>query len=143
MVIDINRPYMNHTNLVDAIGQLAAEGGYEFHTADERFMSQTISAYPAMWLAPPQFDSMEGLHHGRMTYAVTLHALDEGAKLSPAERAEAYARLESDVVELFTSLSQADVVVAVEKLAVRAQSRSLTNHGEVAVTATADVITFF
>ena len=62
---------MNHTNLTDAIGQLAAAAGYGFHTADERYMSQTITSYPVMWLAPPQFDSMEGLRHGRMTYAVT------------------------------------------------------------------------
>lgn len=134
---------MNHANLKNAVAGLAADRGYEFHSADERFMSQTISAYPAMWLAPPRFDSMEGVRHGRITYAVTLHALDEGAKLSPAGRGEAYARLEGDVVELFTALSMADVVVAVENLEVRAQTRSLTNHGEVAVTATADVVTFF
>ncbi len=134
---------MNHTNLTDAIGQLAAAAGYGFHTADERYMSQTITSYPVMWLAPPQFDSMEGLRHGRMTYAVTLYAMEAGAKMSAAEREAAYARLEGDVVELFTALSKADVVVAVEKLTVRPQTRTLTNHGEVAVTATADVITFF
>lgn len=134
---------MNHANLKNAVGRLAADRGYAFHSADERFMSQTISAYPAIWLAPPRFDSMEGVRHGRITYAVTLHALDAGAKLSPAERGEAYARLESDVVALFTALSTDDVVVAVENLEVRAQTRSLTNHGEVAVTATADVVTFF
>lgn len=134
---------MNHTNLVDAIGQIAAAGGYDFHSGDERFMSQSIASYPAVWLAPPQFDSMEGVRHGRVTYAVTLHALEAGAKLSPAERGKAYGRLEQAVVDIFTALSQADVVVAVEKLEVRAQSRSLTNHGEVAVTATAEVVTFF
>lgn len=134
---------MNHTNLTDAIGQLAADAGYEFHTADERYMPQTITSYPVMWLAPPQFDSMEGLRHGRMTYAVTLYAMEAGAKVSPEERAAAYARLEEDIVELFTALSKADVVVAVEKLTVRPQTRTLTNHGEAAVTATADVITFF
>ena len=101
---------MNHTNLTDAIGQLAAAAGYGFHTADERYMSQTITSYPVMWLV---------------------------------EREAAYARLEGDVVELFTALSKADVVVAVEKLTVRPQTRTFTNHGEVAVTATADVITFF
>ena len=106
-------------------------------------MSQTITSYPVMWLAPPQFDSMEGLRHGRMTYAVTLYAMEAGAKMSAVEREAAYARLEGDVVELFTALSKADVVVAVEKLTVRPQTRTLTNHGEVAVTATADVITFF
>ena len=41
---------MNHTNLTDAIGQLAAAAGYGFHTADERYMSQTITSYPVMWL---------------------------------------------------------------------------------------------
>lgn len=134
---------MNHAILTQAVERLASDGGYEFHSADERFMLQTISGYPAMWLAPPVFDSMEGVRHGRITYAVTLHALDAGAKLSPEGRGAAYARLESDVVELFTALSRDDAVVAVENLAVRAQTRTLTDHGEVAVTATADVVTFF
>lgn len=134
---------MNHTKLADAIRQAAVAAGYYFRTGDERFMSQSLTSYPAAWLAPPQFESMEGVRHGRMTYTVTLHLLEAGSKLSPAARAAAYARLETAAVGIFTALSLADVVVAVERLEVHAQTRSLTNHGEAAATATARVVTFF
>ena len=134
---------MNRTYLLNAVESIAAENGYEFHSADDRYMSQHIAAYPAMWLSPPQFSSMEGRSHGKITYSMTLHALDAGAKLSPVERNGAWARLEHDLVELFTSLSRKSLVLAVENLAVRAADSTLTTHGEVSATATADVVTFF
>ena len=54
-----------------------------------------------------------------------------------------WARLEGDIVGMFSSLSQEDFVVAVEDLKIRHTSHTLTAHGEIAATATADVITFF
>jgi len=134
---------MNRNYLLDAVAGIAAENGYEFHSADDRYMPQHIASYPAMWLSPPQFSSMEGRSHGRITYSVTLHALDAGARLSPAERNGAWAHLEHDLVELFTSLSKKSLVLAVENLSIRAADSTLTTHGEISATATADVITFF
>ena len=113
---------MNRTYLLDAVESIAAENGYEFHSADDRYM---------------------GRNHGKITYSVTLHALDAGAKLSPAERNGAWAHLEHDLVDLFTALSKKSLVLAVENLAIRAADSTLTTHGEVSATATADVVTFF
>ena len=134
---------MNRTYRLDAVESIAAENGYEFHSADDRYMSQHVASYPAMWLSPPRFSSMEGRNHGKITYSVTLHALDAGAKLSPAERNGAWAHLEHDLVDLFTALSKKSLVLAVENLAIRAADSTLTTHGEVSATATADVVTFF
>jgi hypothetical protein len=69
--------------------------------------------------------------------------MDAGAKLPPEERESIWARLEQDVVELFSSLSSEEFVVAVENLKIRHSSHTLTPHGEVAATATAEVVTFF
>ncbi len=134
---------MNRKKLLQAFERIATADGYTFHSTDERHLSQLIDTYPAMWLAPPTFSSMEGRKHGKITYSVTLHALDAGAKLHPEERENVWAELEKDVVGLFSTLSQEDFVVAVEDLKIRHTSHTLTAHGEVAATATADVITFF
>lgn len=134
---------MNRKNLLDSVERIATADGYHFHSTSDELMSQQIDSYPAMWLSPPVFSSVQGRKHGKLTYAVTLHALDQGAKLPPQEREQVWATLEEDIVALFTTLSEEDFVVAVENLKIRHTSHTLTTHGEVAATATADVITFF
>ena len=134
---------MNRKQLLQAVERIATADGYHFHSTDDRHMSQLITAYPTVWLSPPVFSSMQGRKHGKVTYSVTLHALEAGAKLPPEKREEVWARLEQDIVEMFSTLSQEDFVVAVEDLKIRHTSHTLTAHGEIAATATADVITFF
>lgn len=134
---------MNRTYLLNAVEGIATTNGYTFYSDNEQRMSQQINAYPAMWLSPPQFSSMEGRKHGKVTYSLTLHALEQGARLSPAEREQAWAKLESDLVGLFSQLSDKERVVIVERLKIRHSCSTLTSHGEVAATATADVVTFF
>jgi hypothetical protein len=51
--------------------------------------------------------------------------------------------LEDELVEMFSKLSVAKRVIAVEGLKIRHTSSTLTTHGEVAATATAEVVTFF
>ena len=86
---------------------------------------------------------MEGRKHGKVTYDVTLHVMEAGAKLSPAERQQTWSRLEDELIEIFSKLSDAKRVIAVEDLKIRHTSSTLTTHGEVAATATAEVVTFF
>jgi hypothetical protein len=69
--------------------------------------------------------------------------MDAGAKLSPAEREQTWSRLEDDLVEMFSKLSDTIRVISVEELKIRRTSSTLTTHGEVAATATAEVVTFF
>lgn len=139
----LNTLKMNRKNLTQAVGRIATADGYHFYTAEPREMAQMINTYPAMWLTPPEFSSMQGRKHGKVVYTVTLHAMDAGAKLPPEERESIWTRLEQDVVELFSSLSSEEFVVAVENLKIRHSSHTLTPHGEVAATATAEVVTFF
>ena len=96
---------MNHTYLINAIESIATADGYSFYTDSEERMSEQIKSYPAVWLQPPKFQQMEGRKHGKVTYDVTLHAMDAGAKLSPAEREQTWSRLEDDLVEMFSKLS--------------------------------------
>ena len=65
------------------------------------------------------------------------------SKLTPAERQQTWSRLEEDLVEMFSKLSDTERVVAVEQLKINHTTHTLTTHGEVAATATAEVVTFF
>lgn len=134
---------MNVKKLNSAIEQSATANGYHFHSAEERYIPQLTTAYPTLWLTPPTMKQMEGRTHGRITYSLTMHALDAAAKLPPEERNQRWAEMEGDLIGMFTQLSKEDFVVAIEHLTLRQSSHTLTSHGEVAVTATADVITFF
>lgn len=134
---------MNRTKLLQAFEGSASADGYHFHSTDERYIPQLVNAYPALWLTPPLFQSIEGRTHGTITYSVTAHALDAGAKLKAEERNSRYATLEEELLHLFSSLSEEDFVVSVENLKIKHSSQTLTSAGEIVATATAEVITFF
>lgn len=134
---------MNREKLINAFRQSATAEGYTFYSAEERLIPQMIRQYPAVWLSPPEFHSIDGRNHGQVVYSVKMHALKEGAKLDDASRAEIDAELELSIVDIFSSLSECDFIAEVDKLQIRHTSHTLTTHGEVAATATAEVITFF
>ena len=130
---------MNRTHLEGAAEALAAQQGYAFHTGPEDGMAHTVRSYPAAWLAPLELHAVEGRGHGR----VTLHLLSSGARLSPAERRAALARMEEQLLEIFAALSLDERVLAVEGLSVRPRAFALTPHGEISQTAAARIVTFF
>ena len=122
---------MNRTHLEGAAEALAAQQGYAFHTGPEDGMAHTMRSYPAAWLAPLELHAVEGRGHGRATYNMTLHLLSSGARLSPAERRTALARMEEQLLEIFAALSLDERVLAVEGLSVRPRAFALTPHGEI------------
>ena len=134
---------MNRTNLLKAVESSATANGYHFYSGDEHYIPQLATAYPALWLNPPKFQSIEGRTHGKITYAVTLHAIAVDAKASPDERTQMGAQLEEQLLRTFSSISEAEFVMAVENLSIKHQSLTLTAAGDTTATATADVITFF
>lgn len=134
---------MNREKLINAIEKISKSNGYTFYFDGEEKMPRFITSYPAMWLSPPRFESMKGRNHGKVIYSVKLHAMQDGLRLPSVARNAAWNKMEGDLVDVFSQLSEEDFVVAVEKLKVQHSSATLTNHFEVATTASADVITFF
>lgn len=134
---------MNREKLINAVESIATAEGYKFLSAEERYIPQHTTHYPTLWLLPPQFHSIEGKNHGTVTYSVKLHAIGEGAKQSPKQRNTTRTELEQMLINVFTTLSEEDFVVEVENLKIAHTSHTLTSHGEVAATATAEVITFY
>ena len=134
---------MNRASLERAVQELSESLGYPFHSAPEAYMARQIGSLPAAWLLPVQLHAVEGTRHGRVSYDLTLHLLDRGISLPPADRSRRWDEMEHDALELFTRLTEAPCVVAVENLTLRPRTYALTNHGEIALTATARVITCF
>ena len=134
---------MNRKIIIEAIEQAAASLGYEFHCDDSRQMAVAVKGYPAVWLMPPQFAKIEGRRHGKITFSVELHAMEDGAKYSAAERRAALERLEVDVVQLFSSVSQHQRVVAVNNLSMATSPKNYSAHDNLAIKAQAEVVVFF
>lgn len=134
---------MNRSLLVDALRNIVAAKGYEFHSASPEHISSLVRSYPAALLPQPEFREMEGRNHGKITYRLTLYLMAAGAKLRPDAMTETFDALETDALEIFSELSSDGNVAAVEELTVTPQQRPLTSHGDVSVAVGADVVCIF
>ncbi|MEG1622349.1 MAG: hypothetical protein RR330_03140 [Alistipes sp.] len=134
---------MNRTLLERALQTRSEALGYRFCCAAEEYLPQSVSAYPAAWLKPPQLHAIEGRTGGRISFDVTLHLLHNGARLAAVARAQAWETMEEHLINIFTNLSNDPGVIAVEGLTIRPRTYALSNHGEISQTAEARVITFF
>ena len=124
---------MNRKKLIQAIERIATADGYTFYSTDEREMPRAIRKYPLIWLSPPLFTSMEGRKQGKITYSLTLHAMQANVKLPSAERERVWEQLEDVIMKIFAALSGEDFVIVVKDLNMNSASYSLTPHGEIRV----------
>ncbi|MCH5330110.1 MAG: hypothetical protein J1E04_04020 [Alistipes sp.] len=134
---------MNNSALVEALREAASRKGYTLRCADADRLTPASSRFPAALLAPPVVHSARGRRHGRIEYDVTLRLSDLGADLPPEERYRLRQQIENDALEIFTSLSRHQRIIAVENLNITQLPFSASLHGEAAVTAKARVLTFF
>ena len=133
---------MNCAQLESALRDLSSSGGYSFHLLHQHRISE-VKTLPAMVLEPPTVASVDGKRHGRISYNVTLHLLNLGARLSAPQRMALLDRMESDVLEMFASLSNDERVIAVEELGITPREFAFTTHGDISQTARAKVVTYF
>lgn len=134
---------MNRAFLCSAIEGLVSPYGYHFQLSDEACYPTTVCRYPAAFMAQPEFISLEGRKHGRITYKLSLRLAKQGAKLSPTERNTLLDTMEREAIELFVALSQERCVAVVDKLTISPCGDGADNHGAVAIEAKAHVTTIF
>lgn len=134
---------MNREKLLNAVDSIATSKSYCFHSAEPNYITTQLKEYPSAWLLPPEFHSIEGRNHGLETFSLTLHLMHDAAKLDFDERNNLRVKMEDDLLDIFTSLTDEDFVAEVESLRIRHSTNSVARHGEVVATATAEVITFF
>lgn len=134
---------MNRTHLASAVLTLANGLGYTVIEESDDRAPQTVASFPAAWLLPLRLKTIEGRRHGRQTYSVELRLLFHAMKLSADQRTELRNQAEEHLAEIFTQLSNDERVIAVQNLSIQPGSGGYTQHGELSLTAKADVITFF
>lgn len=134
---------MNRANLNSAVEHLSSLYGYDFVSAAEISLPSLIKELPTVLMAPPEFRSMEGRSHGRITYRVKLHLLHGAAKASPQERAEMLDTMEQDALGIFSELCEEYFVAAVEELTMTPATKPITNYGDIALTVAANIVTIF
>ena len=134
---------MNRAFLCSAIEGLASQYGYHFQLNDEAYYPTTVCRYPAAFMEPPEFASIEGRKHGRITYKVTLRLAQQGAKLAPTERNTLLDSMEKEMANLFVALSKAEKIAVVDNLSISPCSEAIDLHGAIALEAKAYVTTIF
>lgn len=133
---------MNRTQLEGALRILSQSHGYAFCQLPANRLAE-VEHLPTVVAEPLTVARIEGRGHGRITYGVTLHTMSLAAKLSAQERSEILAKMESDLLEIFSALSENERVVVVENLGITPREYAFTMHGEISQTARAEVVTYF
>lgn len=133
---------MNRTLLCSAIEGLVSKCGYNFQLSDKAYYPTTVCRYPAAFMSQPEFSSLEGRKHGRITYKVSLTLAKHGAKQNPEERNTIIATMEEDVMNIFVELSQNERVAVVEELTIVPCSE-VDTHGAITIKAETKVVTIF
>ncbi len=134
---------MNRTFLCGAIEGLASEYGYNFQQGDKSHYPTTVCRYPSAFLVQPEFVSIEGRKHGRITYHISFFLAKQGAKLSPAEINSTLNEMEQEMTDIFINLSKTERVAVVENLTIAPAAGVIDNHGGLNLVAEADVTTIF
>ena len=134
---------MNRALLCSAIERLASSSGYHFQLENEGRYPTTVCRYPAAFMSQPEFVSLEGRQHGRITYKVTLRLARTGAKLPSSERNAMLDGMESEAIELFVALSREKSVAVVDKLTISTLPEVVDAHGAIAIEAKAQITTIF
>ena len=133
---------MNRAQLEAALRTLSQSHGYAFCRLPSNRLAE-VEHLPTVVVEPLTVAQVEGRGHGRITYGVTLHTMSPAAKLSAQKRSEILEKMESDLLEIFTALSENERVVAVENLGITPREYAFTMHGEISQTARAEVVTYF
>lgn len=134
---------MNRVSLSNAMQALATERGYDFHAISAEYMPAIVSQKPTLIMLHPEFKSIQGRQHGKVTYSLTLHLMQNGAKASPNERIHLIDHLEDEILEMLSDLSNHDSITTIEQVSISPSALKLTVAGEVAVTATCEVTCLF
>ncbi len=133
---------MNRAQLEGALRVLSKSLGYSFYSLPANRLAE-VKQFPAVALEPPTVAAVEGRGHGRISYNVTLHILNPAVKLSAQERSNALHKMETDMMDIFASLSENERVIVVDDLGITPREYALTNHGEISQTARAKVVTYY
>ncbi len=130
---------MTRKALAHALGEIAHGMEYCFYSGFSHRIGETIVAYPAMWLTPPEVTAVEGRAQGRVRYRVALQLMQLARKATPEQKEEILCALEEGALEVCRALESRCEVVSASLVGCTPAEFSLTNHGEISMTLKMDV----
>lgn len=133
---------MNRAQLECALRALSSSLGYHFYLLPADRIAE-VKRFPAAVLEPPTVASVEGRGHGRISYNFTLHLLGLAAKLSTEEQCALSEKMESDLLDICSSLSEDEQVIVVDGVGITPREYAFTTHGEISQTARAKAVLYF
>lgn len=134
---------MNLKAIKAAFSEAVGRYAYPFHCGDIAALPKDVKSFPAAWLELPRVQEVDGREHGRITYQVRLHLL-RGVERNGAQQAgEVLQQMEREMLEVFSGLSRAIEIIAVEKLTMQPRYFGVSGKGDLAITGDARVITWF
>lgn len=134
---------MNHSALNTIFERASADMGYNFINLVGATTPKQAPPLPAAILSSFSFQSREGRNRGKTTYALKFQLLQKGATLSGAERQELIEHLESDALEIMTTISTNPKVALIKELVISPLSSSKIARQECGVEVTAEIVTIF
>ncbi len=134
---------MNLKALKAAFSEAVDRYAYPFYCGNIAALPKEVKTLPAAWLEPPRVQEVEGRRHGRITYQVRLHLLHGVERLGAEQAEEVLQRMEREILEIFSGLSQKTQIIAVERLTVEPRYFGVSGKGDLAITSDARVITWF
>jgi hypothetical protein len=132
---------MKRDRLAALVEEAAEAGGYKSLTGEEHLVASTVRVWPAAWLVPPRVSAHTGRREGETTFALTIHLMTLPAGNTPSE--VIWRTLETDALEIATSLAASPEVCAVENIRCTPARQSLTPHGETSLAMQADVTMWY
>ncbi len=134
---------MNLKAIKNAISEAVERYTYPFHCGDIAVLPKEVKSLPAAWLEPPRVQEVDGRQHGRITYQVRLHLLRGVERLAAQQVEVVLQRMEREIIEVFSELSQKTEIIAVERLTVQPRYFGVSGKGDLAITGDARIITWF
>lgn len=133
---------MNSTILVKAVQQICGGCGYDFRIYSKEHPPLVTTQRAVALLEVPQFRSIEGSKHGRITYRVSLRLLHRAINLTTEAKSQIISQAETDALNIFTELSSKDGIAIVKNLQFDPLTLAMP-HCSAGTIATADIVTIF
>jgi hypothetical protein len=134
---------MKRAQLTQLLGDAAMAAGLAFHTGEEHTLNGTVRVFPAAWLNPPVVRARSGRDEGEITLRITLHLMALPGAATGGDFEAQWAALETEAMAIATAVASSPAVCGVAGVGCTPARGSLTAHGELSVTLTADVTMWY
>ncbi len=134
---------MNSKKITESLSRICGSLGYRFDTGTAHKALCNNGGYATVWMLPPTLRMVDGRHHGRATYSLTLHVTRRQLRPDNVMTTTLLDRMQSDALAMFTELSEEPFVALVDQLKIETKGMGLRPDAGANIVVTANVETIF